>query len=58
MDKNFTREEAEWLLEQLRILGEKAFSNKNQRVVELVNFYWQLMRSQLQASQPLWREAA
>jgi len=53
-----SNEELEWIFDHLRLLGEKAFSNNNHQVVRLVNFYCQQVSDKLNASKPLWREAA
>ena len=58
MQTTMSTEELEWLRRKLIALGEKAFSTQNQPVISLVNFYWSLINDQLQASKPLWREAA
>jgi len=58
MDQPLSPAELEAFRQKLVILGESALSAGNQRVVELVNFYWDRVNKQLAASRPLWRVAA
>lgn len=58
MEAGISQTELEWLRKNLVILGEKAAAAQKYPVVDLVNFYWKMVDTQLKASTPLWREAA
>ncbi len=58
MDQPLSTAELESLRRNLMTLGDKADSVGKQRIVALANFYWKRVNDQLEASRPLWREAA
>jgi hypothetical protein len=58
MDQPLSTVELESLRRNLMTLGDKADSVGKHRIVALANFYWKRVNDQLEASRPLWREAA